>query len=112
MVGGALASDATTPYPPGLTGMRGSHPGSFEVAHALVQGAEWTHEDIGEDYDLVVVGAGIVRAARARHRAARPCSLHELLVCGMRGSVICVRHWSRAVQRCVLQGVLMSISVY
>lgn len=55
----AVASEGNAPYPPGLSGMRGSHPGSFEVAHALVQGAEWTHEDTGEHYDLVVVGAGI-----------------------------------------------------
>ena len=40
--------------------MRGSHPGSFEVAHALTQGQHWDHAaDTGEHYDLVVVGAGI-----------------------------------------------------
>ena len=27
-------------YPPGKTGLRGSHPGSFEIAHATVEGAE------------------------------------------------------------------------
>lgn len=59
VLGSAFAADTNAPYPPALSGMRGSHPGSFEVAHALVQGAEWTHEDTGEDYDLVVVGAGI-----------------------------------------------------
>ena len=47
-------------YPPTRTGMRGSHPGSFEVAHALTQGQHWDHAaDTGERYDLVVVGAGI-----------------------------------------------------
>ena len=46
-------------YPPAETGMRGSHPGSFEVAHATVQGERWSAESTGEHYDLVVVGAGI-----------------------------------------------------
>jgi spermidine dehydrogenase len=46
-------------YPPAETGMRGSHPGSFEVAHATVQGRNWAAEKTGEHYDLVVVGAGI-----------------------------------------------------
>ena len=46
-------------YPPAETGMRGSHPGSFEVAHAAVQGQSWTAGNTDEYYDLVVVGAGI-----------------------------------------------------
>ncbi len=46
-------------YPPAATGMRGSHPGSFEAAHAAVQGQRWDAESTGEHYDLVVVGAGI-----------------------------------------------------
>jgi spermidine dehydrogenase len=46
-------------YPPALTGMRGSHAGSFEVAHSLRDGASWVGEDTGERYDLVVVGGGI-----------------------------------------------------
>ena len=49
--------------PPLLTGLRGSHPGSFENAHALRDGAFWENrapvEDTGERYDLVVVGGGI-----------------------------------------------------
>ncbi len=50
-------------YPPSSTGMRGNHPGSFEVAHQL--GRE-NKRDWGaiikpdsERYDLVIVGAGI-----------------------------------------------------
>lgn len=31
----AMGGAEGAPYPPALTGMRGSHPGSFEVAHAL-----------------------------------------------------------------------------
>lgn len=49
-------------YPPALTGMRGSHPGSFEVAHAISWGnAQWPRpaEQTDEDYDLVVVGGGV-----------------------------------------------------
>ena len=46
-------------YPPAAMGMRGAHPGSFEAAHALVQGQRWEVENTGEHYDLVVVGAGI-----------------------------------------------------
>jgi len=46
-------------YPPELSGMRGSHPGSFETAHMTRDGTAWDGEDSGEDYDLVIVGGGI-----------------------------------------------------
>jgi len=47
-------------YPPALTGMRGSHPGSFDVAHSLRDGHRWSESGAdGETYDLVVVGGGI-----------------------------------------------------
>ena len=50
-------------YPPALTGLRGSHPGSFDSAHALRDGTFWdsagTPQDTGETYDLIVVGGGI-----------------------------------------------------
>jgi len=55
-------------YPPALTGMRGSHPGSFEVAHALAwRGAAWPRPDAPTDdvYDLVVVGGGLSGLAAA-----------------------------------------------
>lgn len=56
-------------YPPGLTGMRGSHPGSFETAHELRDDKRWpaasTGTDTGERYDLVVVGGGISGLAAA-----------------------------------------------
>lgn len=49
-------------YPPALTGLRGSHVGSFEVAHQM----GWEKKvfateqlPITEDYDLVVVGGGL-----------------------------------------------------
>jgi spermidine dehydrogenase len=55
-------------YPPALTGMRGSHPGSFEAAHKLRDGSAWDADkpaDTGEGYDLVVVGGGISGLAAA-----------------------------------------------
>jgi spermidine dehydrogenase len=53
-------------YPPAKTGMRGSHDGSWEVAHALRDGKLWPDSlDDGESYDLVIVGAGISGLAAA-----------------------------------------------
>lgn len=50
-------------YPPSMTGLRGSHTGSFEVAHAVAREGkrDWgpvTSPD-SNVYDLVIVGAGI-----------------------------------------------------
>ena len=61
-------------YPPSLTGMRGSHPGSFEAAHRLRDGAPLGQaEGPVERYDLVIVGGGISGlAAAAFYRAAKP----------------------------------------
>jgi spermidine dehydrogenase len=55
-------------YPPALTGMRGSHPGSFETAHQMRNTGQWDLSGaIQEDaiYDLVVVGGGISGLAAA-----------------------------------------------
>ena len=50
-------------YPPALTGLRGSHVGSFEVAHQLAREGrrEWgsVQESDADLYDLVVVGGGV-----------------------------------------------------
>ncbi len=54
-------------YPPALTGLRGSHPGSFEVGHQLRDAKSWSDAgtDTGETYDLVVVGGGLSGLAAA-----------------------------------------------
>jgi spermidine dehydrogenase len=58
-------------YPPGLTGMRGNHDGSYEVAHALARAGQsnWgpVIEPDAETYDLVVVGAGLSGLAAAHY---------------------------------------------
>lgn len=55
-------------YPPALMGMRGNHPGSFEMAHKM--GREGIKPQIAalpitEHYDLVIVGAGLSGLAAA-----------------------------------------------
>jgi spermidine dehydrogenase len=67
---GALAPQALGPedYPPALTGLRGSHAGSFEVAHALaMEHRRWDAPaaPVDPDYDLVVVGGGVSGLAAA-----------------------------------------------
>ncbi|MGH8036049.1 MAG: NAD(P)-binding protein, partial [Lysobacterales bacterium] len=65
----AAAGSESAPvyYPPTRAGLRGSHPGSFEVAHALAR----EHKTFGpprildEHYDLVVVGGGLSGLAAA-----------------------------------------------
>ncbi|HXP15589.1 MAG TPA: NAD(P)-binding protein [Terriglobales bacterium] len=65
-------------YPPALTGLRGSHPGTFEAAHSLRDGTFWDHAgppvDTGERYDLVIVGGGIsgLSAAHFFRKVAGP----------------------------------------
>jgi spermidine dehydrogenase len=71
----AAPQDCPNYNPPALTGMRGSHPGSFEAAHALRDGtlpiAGTRPIDTGENYDLIVVGGGISGLAAAYfYRAA------------------------------------------
>jgi spermidine dehydrogenase len=75
MMPGHAAADETEAQnrsgydPPASTGMRGSHPGSFEIAHSVRDGKFFTHaggiNQTGETYDLVVVGGGISGLAAA-----------------------------------------------
>jgi spermidine dehydrogenase len=76
------AQDAPDYYPPLLTGMRGSHPGSFESAHALRDGSpQPAPTDSGEEYDLIVVGAGISGLSAAHfYRAATSGKTRILLL--------------------------------
>ncbi|GAC1308008.1 MAG: NAD(P)/FAD-dependent oxidoreductase [Steroidobacteraceae bacterium] len=70
------AQDQPAYYPPTLTGLRGSHPGSFEAAHALRDGPTSPAAiDSGEYYDLIVVGGGLSGLAAAHfYRAQAPAS--------------------------------------
>ena len=60
-------------YPPVKTGMRGSHPGAYEIAHALARdGAKFPDpKSTEEHYDLIVVGAGISGLAAAHYYQKR-----------------------------------------
>lgn len=63
-----LRAEAGRYYPPALTGLRGSHPGSFEIAHEVGrEGRSFEIADLAveENFDLVVVGGGISGLAAA-----------------------------------------------
>jgi spermidine dehydrogenase len=75
------AQDLAGYYPPTLTGMRGSHPGSFESAHALRDGRAVAPDiDTHESYDLVVVGAGISGLSAAHFFLARNPAARRVLI--------------------------------
>ena len=72
--------DAGRDYPPAKTGLRGNHDGSWEVAHTLARAGsrDWgpVEQPDAQEYDLVVVGAGISGLSAAwfyqqRHPDAR-----------------------------------------
>ena len=70
------AQDVPGYYPPALTGLRGSHPGSFEEAHAVRDGGRVAPaQATGETYDLVIVGAGLGGLAAAHfYRRRKPAA--------------------------------------
>ena len=74
---GAWPQDLPGYYPPVKQGLRGNHPGAFEAAHAVRDGASvGAVRQLEETYDLVVVGAGLsgLSAAhfwRSQHPNAR-----------------------------------------
>jgi spermidine dehydrogenase len=81
---GGLAQNTPGYYPPALTGMRGSHEGSYEDSHALRDGRFWQAAgpaiDTHESYDLVVVGGGISGLAAAYFYRARTGPAARVLI--------------------------------
>jgi spermidine dehydrogenase len=68
-------------YPPLLNGMRGSHPGAFENAHALRDGHQpEAGTETGESYDLIVVGGGISGLSAAYFYRAQTSRSARILV--------------------------------
>src|SRR3954469_152479 len=80
----AAGQDTAGYYPPALTGMRGSHDGSYDVSHALRDGRFWKTgiQPIAtvEAYDLVVVGGGISGLAAAYIYRARTNPAARILI--------------------------------
>jgi spermidine dehydrogenase len=81
---GSAPQDEPGYYPPGLTGMRGSHDRSFEKAHELRDGISPKsgvgRSDTGELYDLIVVGGGISGLAAAHFYRAKAGADARILI--------------------------------
>ncbi|TCO76683.1 NAD(P)/FAD-dependent oxidoreductase [Chromatocurvus halotolerans] len=70
-------------YPPAIMGMRGSQPGSFDVAHAVAWGGQRyprPSEQTDGMYDLVVVGGGISGLAAAHFYREQAAAGSRMLV--------------------------------
>lgn len=76
----ANAQDLPAYYPPELTGLRGSHPGAFETAHQTKNGVSFEGTDTGEQFDLVVVGAGISGLSAAHFYQQSKGSSERILI--------------------------------
>jgi spermidine dehydrogenase len=81
VVPGTLAAARRAHYPPSLTGLRGSHPGSFELAHKLRDGdLQLRAPPPAERYDLVIVGGGISGLSAAYFYRERKPSARILIL--------------------------------
>jgi len=80
--GADLPQDQPGYYPPSRLGMRGSHPGSYESAHAERDGKlpKFNPAPTGETYDLVIVGGGISGLAAAHFYRARASHGAKILI--------------------------------
>jgi spermidine dehydrogenase len=70
-------------YPPALTGMRGSHPGSFEIAHAIsLNGVTYPRPAAQTEstYDLVVIGGGVSGLSAAKFYRDRVSNDAKILI--------------------------------
>ena len=77
----AAARGQESDYPPRLTGLRGSHPGSFELAHKLRDGdLAPLAPGPAETYDLVIVGGGISGLSAAYFYRERKPSARILIL--------------------------------
>src|SRR5260370_21420078 len=77
----AAARGRQSGYPPRLTGLRGSHPGSFELAHKLRDGdLPLQAPGPAETYDLVIVGGGISGLSAAYFYRERKPSARILIL--------------------------------
>ena len=78
------SQDSPGYYPPALNGLRGSHPGSFDVAHTMRNGnfrnMAGSPVDTGESYDVVIVGGGISGLAAAHFYRARTSARARILI--------------------------------
>ena len=81
--GQIAADESNSTYPPALSGLRGSHPGSNESAHkkAWTGNKNWGERHLlDEEYDLVVVGGGISGLASAYFFAQKHGSDKKILI--------------------------------
>ncbi len=80
----AFAQDQPGYNPSSLTGLRGSHPGSFELAHEVRDGSFWNRAQpivsTGETYDVVIVGGGLSGLAAAYFYRAQAGPSAKILV--------------------------------